>query len=659
MVLFYIIGYCDMRALSRIVVLLLFCLLDGCNGGTAGSSNLSANSNSVEREDSSSAGNHAKNSYLSSEMSTSVTGESASKLVFGSGVKVLDVTQGYNGVLELINAGNAPAVIDSIQFPQNVTTALGANQCSTTTGTNRLLANASCMIHYSVSSNNGDGNIEVSYHLTPGEIKNITQNIIWYDPTIDIPLLKISTDQSVLALKQNKSLITKLTLTNVGGRDLISAPTIQFENLDGGQAAAYVESSTCSSGLQPGSACDIKLSLLDNQVEENKNLKIKLGFDYKNSDQQTVAYSRTLIIPYNTISVCDTFAYLPSKTAGKIEQFCENTGTGDFIALPTFTPMAAVQHLAVVSDANYAYGYNENSGQILNFVIGSSSESLGWLSKNTRIASSTLTPVVNIIPLAKTIVNGNYNQQFWGVESFNGSVYFHNSGSLISANDGGYRFFTEFSLGNIKNNIISPLVSITNTNSPNVFVGSGTYIAGRYFSMNSSVSSNSLGNDLNLSTKLGSGTIGNLVVTPNGKYLYVSYCKIGLTNCSLYMYAFTAVTNGYWFPNNAAPSQSVVLSSNPSSLFFDSTGKYLFAQFENEINVYVMDSAGKLSLFATQPLTSPVGKITLDPDGKYLYALNQGESSLSVYAFESGNLSFKRKIVTQYLPTDIVFKKML
>jgi 6-phosphogluconolactonase (cycloisomerase 2 family) len=133
----------------------------------------------------------------------------------------------------------------------------------------------------------------------------------------------------------------------------------------------------------------------------------------------------------------------------------------------------------------------------------------------------------------------------------------------------------------------------------------------------------------------GAAAPSNVVVSPNGSFLYVS--NQGSNNVSAYTIggtgALTPVT-GSPFASGTAPS-SVAVSPNGSFLYVSNQGS-------NNVSAYtITGGTGVLTPLASlngNPFaagTSPSG-VAVSPNGDFLYVSNQGSNNVSAYTITVG-----------------------
>jgi 6-phosphogluconolactonase len=144
-----------------------------------------------------------------------------------------------------------------------------------------------------------------------------------------------------------------------------------------------------------------------------------------------------------------------------------------------------------------------------------------------------------------------------------------------------------------------------------------------------------------------------VALSPDDRFLFVA----DLGNDRVYSYFFNAVT-GSLSPNNPAFIQ-VPPGSGPRHFVFHPQGRfaYLIQQMKSRIDVYSYDAArGSLSeiqAVGTLPEdfsgTNSGAEIAVGPSGRFLYASNRGDDSITVFAIDpaKGTLRTIQRVPTQ------------
>lgn len=136
-------------------------------------------------------------------------------------------------------------------------------------------------------------------------------------------------------------------------------------------------------------------------------------------------------------------------------------------------------------------------------------------------------------------------------------------------------------------------------------------------------------NALTVSPILTSGAVGSVAVTPNGQYAYA----VGQTSGTLYEYAVTGSSG--LTPLSTATTNPGAQATN---LIVDPTGHFVFVAMQTSLGaviVYPIDqTTGVLGKGVSYSAGNATLRLATDPAGKYLYATNNIDGSVSQFSID-------------------------
>lgn len=126
-----------------------------------------------------------------------------------------------------------------------------------------------------------------------------------------------------------------------------------------------------------------------------------------------------------------------------------------------------------------------------------------------------------------------------------------------------------------------------------------------------------------------------VMVTPNGKYLYVANSNAN----TISMYHI--LNNGSLI---VLPTPTILSNNYPSSIAITPDGNYAYVTNNsgNTISMYSIASNGELSALTVPTISSgnSPSSIAITPNGRYIYVTNSGDSTISMYSItDNGELS--------------------
>ena len=197
------------------------------------------------------------------------------------------------GSLMLFNRGTGTATLGNIEYPQGTIADSGVGACATGSV---LQANQGCMVHFKINTDNGNGNIKVSY--IGGETTAVYQNIAWYNPNTGA-LLGMHVSPNPISIAETQSEKVNITVTNNSNAAVTLGDVSAPKTLTGGTTGS-VASNGCQKGktLNRGDVCSYIVNITSGSVERNKQLELGVSGSYANG----VAYRRSAILNYNTHS---------------------------------------------------------------------------------------------------------------------------------------------------------------------------------------------------------------------------------------------------------------------------------------------------------------------------------------------------------------------
>ena len=129
-----------------------------------------------------------------------------------------------------------------------------------------------------------------------------------------------------------------------------------------------------------------------------------------------------------------------------------------------------------------------------------------------------------------------------------------------------------------------------------------------------------------------------IVIEPSGKFLYVGLA--GVVNANHYVVGFSIdAGSGALTP---LPSSPFATGNGPLEIALYPSGKYLYAAnfHDSTISAFAIDSStGALNPVSGSPFptgTDPFA-LAIDPNGSFLYTANQGTNNISAFSINSNN----------------------
>ena len=204
------------------------------------------------------------------------------------------------GSFIVMNNGATAANISNINFPSELTEITGDMKCSS--GMTLPIGN-SCVVHFKINSEAGNGVIQVNYSDSLGGKSTLHQDIVWHNQTVATPrLAMLITPNPVTVVAGRSAEQVNIKVTNQGTSPLTLMVEPLIHTVSGSGRGTLKESSnTCTKDkiLPIGGECTYSIMVQATEVEQNQEIRLTiLGSYEENGNRRRYEYSQTLI--YNS-----------------------------------------------------------------------------------------------------------------------------------------------------------------------------------------------------------------------------------------------------------------------------------------------------------------------------------------------------------------------